>query len=93
LLKNVPGACFFNYLADLVDEGLPPVFCFLLDTPVPFFYTSSVPPSECPSINGIFRSRPAFSLFAMLAVVALRLRLQNRCGLGLNRNLPFLDRH
>jgi hypothetical protein len=36
---------------------------------------------------------PAFSLFAILAVASLRLRLQNRCGLGLNRNLPFLDGH
>jgi hypothetical protein len=45
------------------------------------------------SINGIFRSRPAFSLFAILAVAPLRLRLQNRCGLGLNRNLSFLDGH
>ena len=36
---------------------------------------------------------PAFSLFAILGVVALRLRLRNRCGLGLNRNPPFLDGH
>jgi hypothetical protein len=36
---------------------------------------------------------PAFSLFAILGVVSLRLRLQNRCGLGLNRNPPFLDGH
>jgi hypothetical protein len=32
---------------------------------------------------------PAFSLFAILGVDGLRLRLRNRCGLGLNRNLPF----
>jgi len=36
---------------------------------------------------------PAFSLFAILGVDGLRLRLRNRCGLGLNRNLPFLDGH
>jgi len=34
---------------------------------------------------------PAFSLFAILGVDGLRLRLRNRCGLGLNRNPPFLD--
>jgi LemA protein len=34
-----------------------------------------------------------FSLFAILAVAALRLRLRNRCGLGLNQNPPFLDGH
>jgi hypothetical protein len=36
---------------------------------------------------------PAFSLFAILGVASLRLRLRNRCGLGLNRNPPFLDGH
>ena len=36
---------------------------------------------------------PAFSLFAILGVAALRLRLRNRCGLGLNQNPPFLDAH
>jgi hypothetical protein len=36
---------------------------------------------------------PAFSLFAILGVDGLRLRLRNRCGLGLNRNIPFLDGH
>jgi hypothetical protein len=36
---------------------------------------------------------PAFSLFAILDVAALRLRLRNRCGLGLNQNPPFLDGH
>jgi hypothetical protein len=36
---------------------------------------------------------PAFSLFAILGVDGLRLRLRNRCGLGLNRNPPFLDGH
>jgi hypothetical protein len=36
---------------------------------------------------------PAFSLFALLGVDGLRLRLRNRCGLGLNRNPPFLDGH
>ena len=36
---------------------------------------------------------PAFSLFAILGVAALRLRLRNRCGLGLNQNPPFLDGH
>ena len=36
---------------------------------------------------------PAFSLFAILGVAALRLRLRNRCGLGLNRNPPFLGGH
>jgi hypothetical protein len=36
---------------------------------------------------------PAFSLFAILGVAALRLRLRNRCGLGLNRDPPFLDGH
>ena len=45
----------------------------------------------CPSINGIFRPWPVFSLFAILDVALLRLRLQNRCGLGQGRNLPFLD--
>jgi hypothetical protein len=35
----------------------------------------------------------AFSLFAILGVDGLRLRLRNRCGLGLNRNPPFLDGH
>jgi hypothetical protein len=49
--------------------------------------------SQCPSINGVFRPMPAFSLFAILGVAALRLRLRNRCGLGLNRNPPFLDGH
>jgi hypothetical protein len=49
--------------------------------------------TKCPSINGIFRSRPAFSLLAILGVVSLRLRLPNRCGFGLNRNLPFLVGH
>jgi hypothetical protein len=49
--------------------------------------------SWCPSINGIFRPMPAFSLFAILDVEGLRLRVRNRCGLGLNRNLPFLDGH
>jgi len=34
---------------------------------------------------------PVFSLFAILGVAWLRLRLRNRCGLGLNRNPPFLD--
>jgi hypothetical protein len=34
-----------------------------------------------------------FSLFALLGVAALRLRLRNRCGLGLNQNPPFLDGH
>jgi len=34
---------------------------------------------------------PAFSLFTILGVDGLRLRLRNRCGLGLNRNPPFLD--
>jgi hypothetical protein len=29
--------------------------------------------------------------FAILDVALLRLRLQNRCGLGLNLNLPFLE--
>ena len=52
-----------------------------------------VPASYCPSINGIFRPMPAFSLFAILDVEGLRLRLRNRCGLGLNRNLPLLDGH
>jgi hypothetical protein len=36
---------------------------------------------------------PAFSLFAILGVEGLRLRLRNRCGLGLNRNPPFLEGH
>ena len=49
--------------------------------------------SSCPSINGVFRPMPAFSLFAILGVASLRLRLRNRCGLGLNRNPPFLDGH
>jgi hypothetical protein len=49
--------------------------------------------NECPSINGIFRPMPAFSLFAILGVDGLRLCLRDRCGLGLNRNLPFLDGH
>jgi len=31
--------------------------------------------------------------FAILDVALLRLRLQNRCGLGLNPNLPLLDGH
>jgi hypothetical protein len=31
-----------------------------------------------------------FSLFAILYVALLRLRLQNRCGLGRGRNLLFL---
>jgi hypothetical protein len=35
---------------------------------------------------------PGFSLFAILGVDGLRLRLRNRCGLGLNRNPSFLDR-
>ena len=48
---------------------------------------------QCPSINGIFRPMPAFPLFALLGVDGLRLRLRNRCGLGLNRNAPFLDGH
>ncbi len=47
----------------------------------------------CPSINGVFRPMPAFSLFTILGVVQLRLRLRNHCGLGLNRNPPFLDGH
>ena len=47
----------------------------------------------CPSLNGVFRPMPAFSLFAILGVAALRLRLRNRCGLGLNLNPPFLDGH
>ena len=34
-----------------------------------------------PSRNGIFRPGPAFSLFAILDVALLRLRLQDRCGL------------
>jgi hypothetical protein len=45
----------------------------------------------CPSINGVLRPRQAFSLFAILGVAALRLRLRNRCGLGLDQNPPFLD--
>ena len=36
---------------------------------------------------------PAFSLFAILGKASLCLRLRNRCGLGLNRNPPFLDGH
>ena len=36
---------------------------------------------------------PAFSLFAILGKAALRLRLRNRCGLGVNRNPPFLAGH
>jgi hypothetical protein len=36
---------------------------------------------------------PAFSLFARHGVDGLRQRLRNRCGLGLNRNPPFLDGH
>jgi hypothetical protein len=39
------------------------------------------------------RSRPAFSLCAILGGAAHRLWLRHRCGLGLNRNPPFLDRH
>jgi hypothetical protein len=35
---------------------------------------------------------PAFSLFAIIGAGSLRLRLRGRCGLGLNRNPPFLDR-
>ena len=31
--------------------------------------------------------------FEILDVANVRLRLKNRCGLGLNQNLPFLDRH
>jgi hypothetical protein len=31
--------------------------------------------------------------FAILDVALLRLRLQTRCGLGLNQNPPFLDGH
>jgi hypothetical protein len=34
---------------------------------------------------------PVFSLIAILEAALLRLRLQNRCGLGQGRNLPFLD--
>jgi len=34
---------------------------------------------------------PAFSLFAILGVALLRLRLRNCCGFGLNRNPPFLN--
>jgi hypothetical protein len=44
-------------------------------------------------MNGVFRPMPAFSLFDILDVEELRLRLRNRCGLGLNRNPPFLDGH
>jgi hypothetical protein len=36
---------------------------------------------------------PAFSLFVILGGAAHRLRLRNRCGLGLNRNPPFLGGH
>jgi hypothetical protein len=36
---------------------------------------------------------PAFPLFAILGVASLRLRLRDRCSLGLNRNPPFLDGH
>jgi hypothetical protein len=36
---------------------------------------------------------PAFSLFAILGKTALRLRLRDRCGLGLNPNPPFLDEY
>jgi hypothetical protein len=46
-----------------------------------------------PINNGVLRTTPAFSLFAILGAAALRLRLRNRCGLGLNRNPPFLDEH
>jgi hypothetical protein len=34
---------------------------------------------------------PAFSLRQILDVAQLRLRVQHRCGLGLNQNLPLLD--
>jgi hypothetical protein len=34
---------------------------------------------------------PSFSLFAILGAASLRLRVRNRCGLGLNRNPAFLD--
>jgi hypothetical protein len=44
---------------------------------------------EMASFGPYLRSR----FFAILSVAALRLRLQKRCGLGLNRNLPFLVEH
>ncbi len=52
--------------------------------------------NQCPSINGIFRPGPAFSLFAVLDVALLRLRLsryRRDCGLGRGRNLPFLGEY
>ena len=44
---------------------------------------------EMASFGPGLRSR----FFAILEVVPLRLRLQKRCGLALNQNLPFLDGH
>jgi hypothetical protein len=44
-------------------------------------------------MSGTFRPGPAFSFFVILDVAPLRLRLQNHCGLGRGRNLPFLDGH
>jgi hypothetical protein len=44
-------------------------------------------------VKGIFRPMPAFSLFAILDIEGLRLRLRQRCGLFLNRNPQFLEGH
>jgi hypothetical protein len=46
---------------------------------------------ECPSIDAIFLPRPVFSHFSILEGALLRLRLQNRFGLGQGRNLLCLD--
>jgi hypothetical protein len=44
---------------------------------------------ETASCGPYLRSRS----FEILNVAGLRLRFQNRCGLDLNRNLPFPDGH
>jgi hypothetical protein len=45
--------------------------------------------SEMAFFDSSLRSRS----FVILDVAMLRLRLQKRCGLGLNQKLPFLDGH
>jgi hypothetical protein len=47
----------------------------------------------CSSKNGILQPGEVFSLFSILDIVPLRLRLQKTRNLTLNRNLAFLDEH
>jgi hypothetical protein len=47
----------------------------------------------CPSTNGIFWPRAAFSLVFNPRPSALRLRLKTRSGLALNQNPPFVEGH